>query len=55
MMKNAPLRKGVVLKDGLVRDVALQFVSGQTSARLVLFGMRITVHEGRNRLVRKAF
>ena len=49
------LHQGVKLSDGVVKDVGLRFVTGQSMGKTRGFWYEVTVHEGRNRLVRRLF
>lgn len=49
------IRKGVTLDDGVVKDVKITFAHGTTMGTSKGSWYFVTVHEGRNRLVRRLF
>lgn len=49
------IKKGITLEDGPVKDVKLQFVHGTNMGVSTGSWYVVTVHEGRNRLVRRLF
>jgi 23S rRNA pseudouridine2605 synthase len=53
--EEAEIKKGVVLEDGPTRDVKVVYVHGTNMGLSTGSWYMITVHEGRNRLVRRIF
>ncbi len=53
--QEAEIKKGVVLEDGPTRDVKIVYVHGTNMGLSTGSWYMITVHEGRNRLVRRIF
>jgi 23S rRNA pseudouridine2605 synthase len=49
------IKKGITLEDGPVKDIKLQFVHGTNMGVSTGSWYVVTVHEGRNRLVRRLF
>jgi pseudouridine synthase len=49
------IRKGIKLEDGVAKDVKIVFVQGASMGTSKGFWYMVTVHEGRNRLVRRIF
>ncbi len=49
------IKKGITLEDGPVKDVKIQFVHGTNMGVSTGSWYVVTVHEGRNRLVRRLF